>query len=210
MRHFPAHGSILRCIDIHYINVEGNAPYQNKRREPPIESLLHAAILGIWFRLNGFLYFCDMAKAIFPGSFDPVTLGHMDIIERGATLFSKLYVAIGMNSSKKNLYSLDERLTLLRNATRHLSNVEVLSFKGLTVSFAREMEASYIVRGLRNTTDFEFEKNIAFMNGQLATDVETVFFMCRPEHAAIHSSIVREVILSGGDASLFLPPSSRA
>jgi pantetheine-phosphate adenylyltransferase len=143
--------------------------------------------------------------AVFPGSFDPLTLGHEDVILRAAPLFEKLYIGLGKNTSKQYLIPQEQRLNALRETFSSHKNIEVIEFHGLTVDFCKHLKAKYIVRGLRSGTDFDYEKNIAFMNGQLGKDIQTIFFMTKPEYAGITSTIVREIYRGGGDMSLFVP-----
>lgn len=144
--------------------------------------------------------------AIYPGSFDPPTLGHLDVVERAARLFDTLIVAIGVNSQKKPLLSVDQRLQGLRESTAHLPNVKVESFSGLLVSYALEQGSHSIVRGLRATADFEYEFQMAMVNRRLSDEVDTVFLMTKWEHSYLSSSIVREVALLGGDFSEMVSP----
>ena len=147
-----------------------------------------------------------MKRAIFPGSFDPITLGHYDIIKRGVTLFDEVVVAIGVNSDKKYMFSLEERKTFIEKAFADEPKVKVVTYKGLTVDFCREIDAEFILRGLRNPADFEFEKAIAHANRRLAT-IETVFLLTAARTSYISSSIVRDVIKNNGDYTKFVPDS---
>ena len=147
-----------------------------------------------------------MKRAIFPGSFDPITLGHYDIIKRGVTLFDEVVVAIGVNSDKKYMFSLEERKTFIEKAFDNEPKVKVVTYKGLTVDFCREIDAEFILRGLRNPADFEFEKAIAHANRRLAT-IETVFLLTAARTSYISSSIVRDVIKNNGDYTKFVPDS---
>ena len=134
-----------------------------------------------------------MGIAVYPGSFDPVTNGHLDIIERAAVIFDKVYVAILQNSSKHPLFSAKEREELIRRVTTHIPNIEVVSFDGLLVDFMRQKEARVIVKGLRAISDFEYEFQMALTNSKLAPEVETMFMMTRAENQYLSSSIVKEV-----------------
>ncbi len=134
-----------------------------------------------------------MQIAVYPGSFDPITNGHIDIIERSAEVFDKVYVAILKNSSKQPLFSVPERTELIRRVTGHLSNVEIYSFDGLLVDFMKEKNASVIIKGLRAISDFEYEFQMALTNTQLAPNVETLFMMTRAQNMYLSSSIVKEV-----------------
>lgn len=137
--------------------------------------------------------------AVYPGSFDPPTLGHLDIVERASRLFDNLVVAVGRNSSKQALLSVDDRCEALRRATAHLPNVTVDSFEGLLVDYVDGIGGTAIVRGLRATADFEYEFQMTLVNRRLRHEVETVFLMTSPDHSYLSSSIVREVALLGGD-----------
>jgi pantetheine-phosphate adenylyltransferase len=143
--------------------------------------------------------------AIYPGSFDPPTLGHIDVIERAAKLFDDIVVAVGVNSSKKPLLSDAERVEALEACTSHLSNVRVANFQGLLVDFVRSQGARSIVRGLRATADFEYEFQMAMVNRRMASEIDTVFLMTKWEHSYLSSSIVREVATLGGDYSEMVP-----
>jgi len=149
-----------------------------------------------------------MKRAIFPGSFDPLTSGHYDIIKRGVTLFDELIVAIGVNSSKKYMFTLEERMDFIKDAFKDEPKVKVVSYKGLTVDFCQELDIDFILRGLRNPADFEFEKAIAHTNRDLAP-VETVFLLTAASTSYISSSIVREVIRNNGDYTKLVPDSVR-
>jgi pantetheine-phosphate adenylyltransferase len=143
--------------------------------------------------------------AVFPGSFDPLTLGHIDIVKRGLSIFDRLVIGIGNNSQKKYMYPLEKREQWIGEVFRGHSNVEVVAYTGLTVEFCKKVNAKFILRGLRTSADFEFEKAIALTNSQLVTDLETVFILSDLKYAALSSSIVRDVIRNGGNASLFVP-----
>lgn len=145
-----------------------------------------------------------MRKAVFPGSFDPITIGHYDIIERGLTLFDEVILAIGVNSSKKYMFSLEQRLNFLKETFKDEPKIKVMSYKGLTIDFCKQQNTDFILRGLRNPGDFEFEKAIAHTNRQLS-GIETVFLLTSSGKSYISSSIVRDVIRNGGDCSGFVP-----
>ena len=147
-----------------------------------------------------------MKTAIYPGSFDPVTLGHFDIIERSSSIFDKVIVGVLRNSAKSPLFSAEERVNMLKYVTRNLPNVEVMSFDGLLVDFARIHDASVIVRGLRAVTDFEYELQLAQMNRVIAPFVDTLFLTTNLKYAYLSSSMAKEVAAYGGDISSFLDP----
>ena len=149
-----------------------------------------------------------MKKAVFPGSFDPLTLGHCDIIHKSIDLFDEIILAIGVNSTKESMFSLDERKQFINEEFLNQSKIKILTYQGLTVDFCKEINADFIVRGLRNPADFEFEKTIAQTNKKL-TGIETVFFLTSPETAYISSSIVREIIANKGDYTKLVPKSVR-
>ena len=149
-----------------------------------------------------------MKKAIFPGSFDPITLGHVDIINRGVTLFDEVIVAIGENSSKNYMFSLEERKRFIENTFKDNPKVSVVSYSGLTTDFCKEIGVEFILRGLRNPADFEFEKAIAQTNRHLST-LETVFLLTSAQTSFISSSIVREIIRFDGDYQKLVPNSVR-
>ncbi|GGG52415.1 phosphopantetheine adenylyltransferase [Croceivirga lutea] len=149
-----------------------------------------------------------MRRAIFPGSFDPLTLGHYDIIKRGITLFDELYIAIGINADKKYMFSLEERKRFIEEAFEDEPNIKVVTYKGLTVDFCKEINANFILRGLRNPADFEFEKAIAHTNRKLS-EIETVFLLTSSGKSYISSSIVRDVIRNGGDYTGLVPETVR-
>ena len=143
--------------------------------------------------------------AIYPGSFDPVTLGHLDIIERAAKIVDELVVAVLMNGSKSPLFTVTERVDMLREVTKHIGNVKVMSFSGLLVDFAKEINASIIIRGLRAITDFEYELQMAQTNHILNDKIDTVFLTSNLEYSYRSSSTVKEVASFGGDISKFVP-----
>ncbi len=145
-----------------------------------------------------------MTKVVCPGSFDPVTNGHLDIIERSARLFDEVVVAVLVNQNKQGLFSIDERLVLLDRATAHLPNVTTASFTGLLVDFCTTHGVDAIVKGLRAVTDFDYELQMAQMNGSL-TEVDTVFIPTSPEYSFLASSLVKEVAKHGGDVSALIP-----
>ncbi len=145
-----------------------------------------------------------MRRAIFPGSFDPLTLGHYDIITRGITLFDELLIAIGLNADKKYMFSLEERKRFIEEAFKDEPKIKVVTYEGLTVDFCKQVGADFILRGLRNPADFEFEKAIAHTNRKLS-EIETVFLLTSSGKSYISSSIVRDVIRNGGDYTVLVP-----
>lgn len=149
-----------------------------------------------------------MKRALFPGSFDPLTLGHCDIIKRGVTLFDEIIIAIGVNADKKYMFSLDERKQFIEETFAHEPKVKVVTYKGLTVDFCNEIGVDFILRGLRNPADFEFEKAIAHTNRSLS-EIETVFLLTAASTSYIASSIVRDVIRHNGDYTKLVPNSVR-
>ena len=147
-----------------------------------------------------------MAIGVYPGSFDPVTFGHLDIIRRASILFDQIVVGVLHNSAKSPLFSVEERVNILEKATRDIPNVVIRPFDGLSVNFARENHARVIIRGLRAVTDFEYELQMAQTNRVLAPDVDTVFLTTSLEYAYLSSTIMKEVASFGGDISKFAPP----
>ena len=143
--------------------------------------------------------------AIFPGSFDPITKGHENILQRALPLFDEIIVSIGKNSSKQSYYSIEDREIWIRQVFKNEPKVRVETYMGLTIDFCKKMNAHYILRGLRTSADFEFEKAIAQNNKIMAPEIETVFILPIPELSAINSTIVRDIIRNGGDASPFVP-----
>ncbi len=143
--------------------------------------------------------------AVFPGSFDPFTIGHEAIARRALGLFDEIIIAIGANALKKNFYSLDTRTKMINRVFQDEPRINVDHYEGLTVDYCKKIGAGFLIRGLRTAADFEFERAIAQVNRVLAPSVESVFILTVPEHSHINSSIVRDIIRSGGDASLFVP-----
>ena len=146
-----------------------------------------------------------MKTAVYPGTFDPVTYGHLDVIRRASVSFDRVVVGVLQNSAKSPLFSVEERVNILEKATKDMENVEIKAFKGLSVNFARENHAQVIVRGLRAVTDFEYELQMAQTNRVLAPDVDTVFLTTSLEYAYLSSTILKEVAHFGGDLSKFAP-----
>ncbi|WP_438961669.1 pantetheine-phosphate adenylyltransferase [Nonlabens sp.] len=149
-----------------------------------------------------------MKRAVFPGSFDPITLGHYDIIERGLGLFDEIIIAIGVNADKKYMFSLEERKRFIEEAFQAVSKIKVMTYSGLTIDFCKEQNAGFILRGLRNPADFEFEKAIAHTNRKLS-EIETVFLLTSSGKSYISSSIVRDVIRNNGDYTGLVPDTVR-
>lgn len=143
--------------------------------------------------------------AVFPGSFDPITIGHLDIVERALPLFDEIIIAIGIHSQKKYLYSLEQRKDWIRKVFENNSKIKVDSYKGLTVNYCKKVDATYILRGVRTSKDFEYEKEIAHANHSINENIETILILSRPELSFVSSSIVREILSNDGDASNFIP-----
>ena len=146
-----------------------------------------------------------MHTAVFPGSFDPITTGHAELVRRAVPLFDKIVVAVGVNSQKKYLFNLEQRIAWLEEVFADEPKVEIARFSGLTAHFCREIGARYLIRGLRNAGDFDYEKTISQLNDVVGDGLETVFLISKPAYSHISSTIVREIIKGGGDASPFLP-----
>ena len=143
--------------------------------------------------------------ALFPGTFDPFTVGHESIVNRAQVLFDKIYIAIGYNAQKDALFSLDERKGFINQVFDGNPKIEIVHFEGLTIDFCKELGADYILRGLRTSADFEYERAIAQVNKAMYEDIETVFLLTMPEHTPVNSSIVRDILRHGGDVSKFIP-----
>ncbi len=143
--------------------------------------------------------------ALFPGTFDPITHGHVDVIRRAAGLFDKIIIGIGVNAAKKTMYSLTQRLEWMADIFKQDAHISAAPYSGLTIEFCRELGAQYILRGIRSVGDFEYEKAIADMNRMLAPEIETVFLTCSPLYSTVSSTLVRDVIRHGGEASMFVP-----
>ena len=146
-----------------------------------------------------------MKRAVYPGSFDPITFGHIDIIERSAKMVDELVIAVLRNSAKNSLFSLEERVNMIKEITKDIPNVRVESFGGLLVDYMRQIDANIIIRGLRAVTDFEYELQIAQMNHVMKKDAETVFLITNLEYSYLSSTIVKEIASYGGDISKFVP-----
>ncbi len=145
--------------------------------------------------------------ALFPGTFDPITIGHLDIINRSLPLFDKLVIGIGRNANKTAMFSEDQRLEWISDIFKSNEKVSAIVYEGLTVDCCKRINAGFILRGIRYVSDFEYEKAIADMNRSLAKDIETIFLTCLPQYTSVASTLVRDVIRNGGDASQFLPES---
>ena len=146
-----------------------------------------------------------MHIALFPGTFDPVTFGHVDIIDRALPLFDKLYIGIGVNSNKQPMFPAEVRVQWINEIYRNEPKVEAIMYEGLTVECCKRIDATYVVRGIRYVNDFEYEKAIADMNRSLDNDIETVFLTCLPQYTSVASTLVRDVLQNGGDVRQFLP-----
>lgn len=145
--------------------------------------------------------------AVFPGSFDPLTIGHCDILERALPLFEQIIVAIGHNAQKKYLFSLEQRLAFIQKTFQHEPKISVQHYTGLTINYCQKVGAQYLLRGVRSTTDFEYERSISQMNYQVSNQkVDTIFLICQPAYTHISSTIVRELYVGGGNVNVFVPP----
>lgn len=151
-----------------------------------------------------------MKTAIYPGSFDPITNGHLDVLQRAVGLFDELIVAVARDNAKQSLFSVDERVQMIREATSEHTRIRVMPFEGLLVDFAKQQGAAALVRGLRAVSDFEFEFQLALMNRKLSPQLETVFLMPREELTYISSRLVKEIARLGGDIQQFVPPNVAA
>ena len=151
-----------------------------------------------------------MNIALFPGSFDPVTKAHVDIVKRSVGLFDKVYIGIGANSSKQGLLSIAQREQMLRAVFENEPKIHIVAYEGLTVDFCKSIGATFMIRGIRTVSDFEYEKAIAQMNHSLAPDIESIFIVSKPGYSSISSTIVREIIRYNGDVSQFIPKEALA
>ncbi|GAB1373740.1 MAG: pantetheine-phosphate adenylyltransferase [Bacteroidales bacterium] len=145
-------------------------------------------------------------KAVFPGSFDPFTKGHLDVLQSSLRVFDKVVVAVGYNINKNGLFSIEERIEIIKESVKNLDGIEVESYTGLTIDFCNSCGADFIVRGIRSTTDFDFEQVIAQANYKLSPNIQTVFIPSSAECSFITSTVVRDLLLNGGDARIFLAP----
>ncbi len=143
--------------------------------------------------------------SLFPGTFDPITKGHVDVIRRSVSLFDKLVIGVGINSSKQPMFSVEQRCDWMREIFKDDKRIEVSGYEGLTIDYCKQIGANYILRGIRYIADFEYEKAIADMNRMLAPEIETIFLTCSPEYSTISSTLVRDVIRNKGNVSLFVP-----
>ena len=146
-----------------------------------------------------------MKTAIYPGSFDPITKGHLDVLERAASMFDKVIIAVLDNTKKKCLLDTTERVDLIRKSTSYLANVEVDSFDGLTIEYARKQNATILIRGLRAVSDFEYEMQLSQMNSALAPEINTIFLITKPKYNFISSSAIKEIVMMNGEISDFVP-----
>lgn len=142
---------------------------------------------------------------LFPGTFDPITMGHVDIIHRAVSLFDKLVIGIGINSSKAPMFSIEQRQNWMKEIFKDEPRIDVMAYEGLTVDCCKKIGANYILRGIRYVSDFEYEKAIADMNRMLVPTIETIFLTCSPQYSTISSTLVRDVIRNGGNVSMFVP-----
>ena len=145
-----------------------------------------------------------MKKAVFPGSFDPITIGHVDIVKRGIKVFDEIIIAVGDNTNKKYMFPKEKRVEFVKHTFNNYDNIKIESYDGLTIDFCKKNNTEFMIRGLRNPADFEFEKSIALTNREM-TDIETIFFLTSPDKSFVSSSIVRDLIRNNGDYKLFIP-----
>ena len=146
-----------------------------------------------------------MRRAVYPGTFDPVTYGHLDVIKRGSKIFDELIVAVGHNPLKDPLFTINERMDMISKNTKNISNIKVDSFEGMLTDYMKEMQTNVILRGIRTVSDFEYEFQRALTNRVLKTDIETVFVMTSQEYSFLNSSLIKEAVSLGGDISKFVP-----
>lgn len=143
--------------------------------------------------------------AVFPGSFDPITIGHTDVVDRALPLFDEMIIAIGVNTQKKYLFPLEQRIEWIQKVYTNNPKIRVEHYEGLTINFCKKIGANYIVRGIRSSADFEYEKTIAHLNNTMEPEIETLLILSKPELSSISSTIVREIIIGKGDVSKFIP-----
>ncbi|MCX6231617.1 MAG: pantetheine-phosphate adenylyltransferase [Bacteroidetes bacterium] len=146
-----------------------------------------------------------MKIAVFPGSFDPITIGHESILKRAVPLFDKLIVAVGKNAEKHSYFPLEKRIAWIKEVFKDYPSITVEEYSGLTIDFCKKVAAQYILRGLRTSADFEFERRVGQINKQMHPEIENVFLLSLPEHNSLSSSIIRDIVSNGGDASQFVP-----
>ena len=146
-----------------------------------------------------------MRTAIFPGSFDPFTMGHMDVLQSALQLFDKVIIAVGYNSTKNGFFTPEQRIDIIKSATAHIPNVDVCAYTGMTVDFCKSKGVNCIIRGLRTTTDFELESVISQANKKMCPEIQTIFIPSSHDYSFISSTVVRDILINGGDASSFLP-----
>lgn len=146
-------------------------------------------------------------NAVFPGSFDPFTIGHESVVLRALSLFDKIIIAVGYNANKKSLFSIEQRLAIIRKIFENEPRIEVISFEGLTVDLCKRINVSFILRGLRTSDDFEFERAVGQVNKAMNPEIESVYFLTAPEHSFVNSSVVREIIMHNGNPTQFIPKS---
>ncbi len=146
-------------------------------------------------------------RAIYPGTFDPLTIGHLDIIERSANMFDEIIVAIGENQSKNPLFSIEKRINMIAKATSHINNIKVIKFHSLLVELSTELDANIIIRGIRSSTDFEYEQQMGYANVSLKKELETIYLMPKLEYSFISSSVVRAILKFGGEVDHLVPNS---
>lgn len=146
-----------------------------------------------------------MRLAVFPGSFDPITNGHIDLVERAVPLFDKIIVSVGINNQKTGLFSLEQRMTWLKKSFENYPTISIDTFEGLTVNYCKKIGANFLLRGLRQSSDFDYEKTISQLNHIIGDNIETIFLISKPEYSHISSTIVREIIKGHGDVSKFVP-----
>lgn len=146
-----------------------------------------------------------MRISLFPGTFDPITKGHVDVIRRAAPLFDKIVIGVGINSGKQPMFSIEQRVDWINEIFKNDDKIEAQAYEGLTIKFCKEIGAKFILRGVRYVSDFEYEKGIADMNRMLSNDIETIFLTSSPEYSTVSSTLVRDVIRNGGNVKMFLP-----
>ncbi len=146
-------------------------------------------------------------KAVFPGTFDPFTIGHESLVNRAVDLFDEIIIAIGVNPEKKALFPIEERLSWIIHLFQHIDKISVETFEGLTVDYCKKMGAKYLLRGIRTASDFEYERAVAQNNKTLYPDIDTIFLLTLPEHTPVNSTIIKNIYMNGGDISKFIPPS---